>query len=291
MAKAEASTDWRKRLRASRRALKVTLEDVAHDTGLSFETLRGYENGRRNPTRESLVRVLAAVNIPLIDANEILNEAGFAGMRTRFPEDEFPSYYFTRPELDAAVERVPWPEFVVGDWMEVVAANSVAEAIWDIDFQHEKCVRTRPQMNLLSVASDHHFADRVGNWDEIVGTMASMIKGPGRPDSIDSPSPYFSEVLAEFAKGDPTFLASLATIWAAAEPLPPKVRQSYRVVWIDPEFGEMRFQCLLSTCSEPDALAFNDWHPLDAETWHVLEQVKARHARLETTGNRPPTTR
>lgn len=270
--------NWRKHLRASRRALKVNLKDLARATGLSYDTLRDYESGRRNPTRDNLIRVLHAIQIPSLESNEILNAAGFAGQRTRFPEDEFPSYYFTRNELDTAVERVPWPEFVVGDYIEVVAANSAAQAIWGIDFAHEKSVRTRAQMNLLSVASDHHFADRVGNWDEMIGTLASVFKGPGRPESIDNPSPYFSEVLAEFAKGDPVFLATLAKAWAEADPWPPRVRQHYNVFWVDPDFGEMRFHALLNTCSEPDALAFNDWHPLDADTWRVLEKVKAREA-------------
>ena len=134
-------------------------------------------------------------------------------------------------------------------------------------------------MNLLSVASDHHFADRVGNWDELIGTIAAMYKGPERPESLEAPSAFFSEVLAEFAKGDPAFLANLAKVWNAAEAVPARVRQYYRAVWIDPEFGEMRFLCVLSPCSEPDALGFNDWHPADADTWRVLEQVKARESR------------
>lgn len=276
--RAEHDESWRKELRAARRALKVTIPEVARAASLSIETVRGYENGRRTPTREHLIHVLQAINLPFMESNAILNAAGFAALRTRFPEDDFPEYFFVRGELDAAVERVPWPEFVAGDLLEVVAANRAAEAIWGIDFQHEKRTRTRAQLNLLSVASDHHFADRVGNWDEIVEFMASLYKGVPSGETLDRPSTFFNDVLAEFAKGDPAFLASLGHIWSAAKPVPPKVRQWYRIDWIDPEFGTMRFLGIISTCSEPDALAFNDWHPFDAETWRVLEQVKARAA-------------
>jgi hypothetical protein len=38
----------------------------------------------------------------------------------------------------------------------------------------------------------------------------------------------------------------------------------------------MRFICVVSTASEPDALGFNDWHPADADSWRVLELVKDR---------------
>lgn len=198
---AEHDESWRKELRAARRALKVTIPEVARAASLSIETVRGYENGRRTPTREHLIHVLQAINLPFMESNAILNAAGFAALRTRFPEDDFPEYFFVRGELDAAVERVPWPEFVAGDLLEVVAANRAAEAIWGIDFQHEKRTRTRAQLNLLSVASDHHFADRVGNWDEIVEFMASLYKGVPSGETLDRPSTFFNDVLAEFAKG------------------------------------------------------------------------------------------
>jgi transcriptional regulator with XRE-family HTH domain len=176
----DEAEDWRPRLRRARRDLHINLKDVAAATGLSYETLRGYENGRRRPTRDNLIRVLDAMDVPYIEANEILNDAGFAGRRTRFPEDEFPSYYFSRNELASAVETVGWPQFVVGNLMEVCAANTAAQALWGVDFEYEQRTRTRAQMTLLSVASDHHFADRLGNWDEVLRTMAGLFKG--RPE-------------------------------------------------------------------------------------------------------------
>jgi hypothetical protein len=41
----------------------------------------------------------------------------------------------------------------------------------------------------------------------------------------------------------------------------------------------MRFTLVISMASERDALSFHDWHPVDANTWRVLEKVKARSAR------------
>jgi hypothetical protein len=54
---------------------------------------------------------------------------------------------------------VPWPEFVINDPVEVLAVNRAAEALWRIDFAHERGVRTRAQMNLLSVAGERHTRD------------------------------------------------------------------------------------------------------------------------------------
>ncbi len=271
--------EWRAMMRTGRKRMGFTLPEVAERAGLSYEAVRGYENGRRRPTREHLLRVLGAMQANQAEVNEILLGAGFAPELTLFPEDRYPSYYFAADELDAAVGTVPWPQFVVNNTLEVMAANRAMQAGWDVDFEAERRWRTRAQMNVLSVASDHHFADRVANWDEVIGFMCAIYKGASwGGESIEDPGPLFNEVLAEFAKADEAFLTPLLAAWTSAQPLPTKARQQYRVTWVDREFGEMRFLAQITTCSEPDGFAFNDWHPLDAETWTVLERVKARAA-------------
>jgi transcriptional regulator with XRE-family HTH domain len=269
---------WRSRLRATRERLGVSRAELARRSGVPADTLRRWEDGTRNPRYTSLGAVLDALDCPSAEANALLAEAGFPPARTLFPSDRFPNYYYTVDELQDAVEQAPWPEFVTNDNAEVVAANAAVQALWLIDFAHEKSWRTSAQMNVLSVASDHHFADRCVNWEEVVAMLASVFKGrPRDPHTIDEPDPYFDAVLAEFVRGDAAFLSRLIDIFAATPAREPKCRWSHRVVWRDDEFGDMRFLGLVSTASEPDALAFNDWHPLDAASWDALERVKSRH--------------
>jgi transcriptional regulator with XRE-family HTH domain len=279
--KKEANMDdaWRRQLRTARGKLGLSQRTVAEAARISLETVRAYENGRRHPTRQHLDALLAALDVPRAEANGIIEGAGFAPPRTLFPTDRYPDYFYSAAELPKVVEQVAWPEFVTNDAMELVAVNAAAAALWGIDFHHERRVRTRAQLNVLAVASQNRFADRVANWEEVVGTMASVFKGrPREAESLDEPSTYLGEVLAEFSSGDPAFLERLIRIWAGAEPAQARCRWSYRVVWRDAEFGEMRFLGIVSTASEPDALGFNDWHPVDAGTWTVLEAVKERAA-------------
>lgn len=268
---------WRVKLRAVRLKAGVSQREVAERAGVSQESIRAYETGRRRPTRERLSAILQALETPAYDANEILEAAGFSTPETMFPEDEYPNYFFSVDELQAEVELVDWPEFVLNNANEVVAANAAVQALWGIDFARERESRTRAQLNLLSVASQRKFADRIVNWDECVATLAAVFKGrPVNPASLDEPDPYFSEVLQQFADGDPQFLSRLVRIWMATPGRDAKVRWGYRVVWRDEEFGEMRFRAMVGTASEPGGLSFNDWQPLDAETWVALERVKAR---------------
>src|SRR4051812_7095071 len=276
---------WRIKLREARDRLGLSQREVAERAGISPETVRGYESGRRRPTRERLIEILTAIGAPTYETNEVLELAGFSTPRTLFPDTEFPNYFFSIDELQSEVELVEWPEFVLNNANEVVAANAAVQAVWGIDFSKERAARTPAQMNLLSVASQRRFADRVVNWDECVATLAAVFKGrPVDPASLDEPDPYFSEVLQQFADGDPAFLARLVNVWIATPAREAKVRWSYRVIWRDEEFGEMRFRCMVGTASEPGALSFNDWIPLDPETWIVLDQIKRRAA-----ASRPPT--
>lgn len=271
-------SDWREYLRDARKRLGLSQRALAESTGVSLETVRGYESGKRNASRVGLESLIAALKIPNVIANEMRESAGFAPVMFQFAGDEHFSYRLD--ELPAAVEETPWPQFVVNDAFEVVAANAWVSAVWDIDFAHELSVRSRPQMNLLSVASDHHFADRLKNWDEVVAMFVSVFKAPYPTSySLDAPTPYFNEVIAQFLNGDPAFLARLLKIWAEAEPRKSKVRWSYPIVWEDPEFGVMRLHGIVTNASFADALAFNDWIPLDAESWQVLTKVKTRHTR------------
>ena len=268
---------WRTKLRHARDRLGLSQRDVAGRAGVSPETVRAYESGRRRPTRERLGDLLDAIPVTAHERQDILDSAGFSTPRTLYPATEYPDYFLSIDEIQPEVERVGWPAFVLSSTNEVVAANAAVQALWGIDFEEERAKRTAPQMNLLAVASERRFADRMVNWDECVGTLAAVFKGrPANPASLDDPDPYFSDVLAEFAAGDPVFLGRLVSIWVATPAMESKVRWNYRVVWHDEDFGELRFHCLVTTASEPAGLAVNDWIPLDAETWGVLERVKSR---------------
>lgn len=270
--------EWRLLIREARERAGLSQRALAERAHVSPETVRGYESGRRsNPSRDRLLRLLSALDAPRELATGILEGAGFAAPPTLFPLDEHPRYFFSVDELQSEVELIAWPEFVLNNANEVVAANTAVQKLWGIDFQQERAKRTRAQLNLLAVASQRHFADRMLNWDECVATLAAVFKGsPVRPASLDEPDPYFHQVLDEFAAGDPAFLARLVEVWASTPARDAKVRWDYRVVWQDPEYGVMRFHALVGTASEPAGLAFNDWIPVNAESWSVLEQVKAR---------------
>jgi transcriptional regulator with XRE-family HTH domain len=269
---------WCQDLRAARKRVGIARSELARRSGVPVHTLRRWEDGTRAPTLQGLKRVLDALDCPNALANGILVGAGFAPSRTLFASDRFPNYFYTVEELQTTVETVPWPEFVLNDRAEVVAANLAIQAVWRVDYVWEKAHRTAAQMNLLSVASDHRFARYLVNWEEAIGALIGAFKAsPSKPRSPDDTDDmYFNAVFAQFASGDAAFLRRLINTWQKTSPMEPKCRWTVPIVWSDEEFGEMRFTSVINTASEPDGLSFQDWVPIDAASWDVLERVKGR---------------
>ena len=119
----------------------------------------------------------------------------------------------------------------------------------------------------------------MGNWDELIRVAIAVFKGHHRGgETLDDPSPYFNHVLEEFLKGDSGYITRMLQAWADTDPIEPKIRWTYPIVWNQPGLGTMRFTCVVNTCNADLGLAFNDWIPLDSETWACLETLRSNDA-------------
>lgn len=275
----EPRTDWRARLRLARRRLGVTQDWLARKAGVSKDAIRAYETGRRLPkNREHLVRVLEAAELSRVDSNAILEELGFAPIRNL----PIPAARATWSGLDDAqrlVDHCPWVAFAVNDLVEVIAANSAFEALFGVDLARDYLDPSA--RSLLAFATTPRFADRFENWDEAAGTLVAVWKGHfTREVSLDEPSPQLSKVLESVAGGDSRYLLRLLKLWSEVELIPPVRRWYYPVVWRDDELGLLRFQGMVHTGDDPETMiSFNDWMPVDAASYAVLEAIKRRHDR------------
>ena len=285
---------WRGLLRSERLRLGLSQVGLGALVGLSAESIRKYEAGGRTPTRATLERLLRALQLSAEQGRAILHGAGFAAADTLFPAAGYPDYYFSVAELRTYVEQVPWPEFVANDLAEVVAANRAAQALWGIDFEAELARRSRARLNLLSVAAERHFSERVVNWSACLAILVGVFKGrPQDALALEDPGAFFSEVLTAYSANDPGAIPQLLSTWESTPPQAAKVRWSYPLVWREPGVGDIEFLALVSTASEPDALAFNDWIPIDPASHAQLAAIVggSRGARFvgEDTGPRPRT--
>ena len=274
----ESDRDWRAMLRRERTQLGLTQQEVGLAAGLSAETIRKYESGVRTPTRTHLLEVLRVLRVPQLRVRALLTAAGFAPSEIPLPSDTQPRYWYSVADAVAEMDRAPWPQFLSGSVMDVVAANRAASLLWGVDFALEQARRSSPQMQVIPAMAEPWFADRIVNFDECLAMVVGLLKGiPDGATALDRPSPWAERILAALTSVNPAAVASLLDAWERVPVRPLRPRWSYRIVWREPE-GEIRFTGLVGLANEPVGLSFNDWIPEDAESHRVLERVLGARA-------------
>jgi len=266
--------DWFQLLAQARSRLKITQADLAARSHVSYSSVKAYEEGKRHPSRPYLTALLDALKLDRVERNLILAAAGYAsdGMSFRPTNADLT---FTVDEAAREIERYQWPAFVVDEMMGVPCANRMAQRLWGVDLEREFLDPT--ERNLLSVASNPRFAQRCVNLDEILAILVAVWKGHHRgPESLEDPSPFFGAMLEHLLGGDPAVVGRFAHAWQTGSGRTAKLRWDYPVVWNEPNIGVMRFHAFASAASEPDGLSFNDWIPLDPDTWARLQQLRHR---------------
>lgn len=269
--------DWRQIIRTERRRVGLTQQELARRAGLATATIRKYENGSRTAPRESLERILAAVQASDATVKRVLTDRGFHYRDRRLPADRASRFFFSSTELGPFMDRVRWPMFAANELGELVAANRVARRLWGIDLAAEAARHGRARASLLVVMCEPRLAARLVNWDAMVRHYLGFRKAvmASRPISVGGGA-LVDEIETAIAEVNPRALSRIYELWPNTPPNPDKVRWSYPVVWREPGFPDMHFQGVVTTASTHDAIGFNDWIPVDAATWTSLETLLAR---------------
>ena len=173
------------------------------------------------------------------------------------------------------MERATWPQLAVGDAFDIVAANKAVRALWGIrSVEQERTRRGAMAMNIFAFMARRDLVRHITNWDEVVEAIASYVKGrPVVPEGEDEDTVLGEMFLAPFSDRDARFLDRTQAAWRRAKPLAPKVRWSYPVEWRVLRGSTIRFHGFVSPANEHDGLVFNDWIPVDTESWRRLQNA------------------
>ena len=267
---------WRTELRRAREALRLSRDALAAIAGVSAPAIKSYELGLRQPTHETLLALLDALKVDRHARNALLMDAGYApDGRQLSPQNH--NYAFSFEEAAETVTRLRWPAHVNNEFMEVVAANDIVQRIWDVDLgreYNEPVVR-----NMIAVATNPRFADRLVNWDEMVSVGISIMKGHhrGSEQLPEGQSHYFMAVMQHVLEGDPRYVQRLLALWERVPPRQPKIRWHYPVVWDHADVGRLQFTVSVTVANEDDGLYFNDWIPDDAQTLERVQKLMISH--------------
>ena len=263
-------------LRGFRAERGLTQEVLARASGLSTDAIAAYEQGRRTPRHESAIYQLAeALGLDRLDASELRVAAGFPappqGLLGRMERLRAPVSVWD--EVDG-----PWPALIMNERHEIVAWNSMANAVAEID------LGTLPPLhrNLLRMASTRRFDQYLRNWEQIIGRLISILKAEGATmeDTGDMPA-YLGAIVADIATTpeDSYLLNRLFPLWASAEPWVEGRRNVHPIEWRLADGTELSFVGVFREWSTYDGLATFDWHAANARTsaWAAEAYARSSH--------------
>ena len=127
---ASPATAFGRQLRLWRGWARLSQLELALRAGLSQRHLSFIETGRSRPGSDVVLRLAAALDIPLRDRNRLLESAGLAPHYPEVALTEGVSAPFR-----AAVSRLleahePYPAFALNRWWDVVDANTAARQLF-----------------------------------------------------------------------------------------------------------------------------------------------------------------
>jgi hypothetical protein len=249
----------------------LSRDALALAAGVSGESIRAYETGRRRPPREVLVALLDQLSVQAYERDSILTAVGYApDSRVLGADRQDPEHSFE--EALAEVNSVQWPSVITNEAMDVVAANVVAQRLWGVDLSREF---NRPvERNLLAQMSNPRIADQIANWEEAVSILLTLVKGSyGDVAENSETSKYYQACMATFLAGDPRYVQAGARIWLEVTPRIYKWRFSYPMHWRHPRHGLLRFHVLVNPVNRQKRITLNDWMPLDGHTWEATREL------------------
>lgn len=224
-------------LRTWRATRRLSQLELALEAGISSRHLSYVETGRSRPSREMVLRLADALEIPLRERNGLLLAAGFAPGYTE-TAIAAPEMTQVRRAVDLILRhQEPYPAFVLDRYWEVVGANEAAgrctRFLLDRDSTETNMLRMvfspggiRPVvMNWEELAGDllrhlHQQVVATPNDDRARALLAEILAYPGIPDGwraprLDTPS---SPLLTTWFRKDGVELGFFSTLTTFGTP-------------------------------------------------------------------------
>ena len=160
-------------LREWRRTRGKNQLDLSLDTGVSQRHLSFIENKRSVPSRQTLLDIAQALDVPLRDRNALFLAAGYAPIYSEGAWDAGEMQSITR-----AVERIlhqhePFPALVMDRYWNVLMTNKSAPRFFNCFF--DMTARTGPRNMLHLVFDPKGMRPFVAQWESVAKSLIQRV--------------------------------------------------------------------------------------------------------------------
>ncbi|MBK6686451.1 MAG: helix-turn-helix transcriptional regulator [Deltaproteobacteria bacterium] len=252
--------DFGRLLRAHRQARGLSQLALGLEAEVSTRHLSFLESDRARPTREMVLRLAEALQVPLRARNDLLIGAGLAPEFKETPL-ESPDLSDMRALLELLIRRnQPYPAMVIDRRWDLVMANQAYAAIIGAQIGQElpayQLLPPSKRPNILALFFDPAgFRPLVANWEEVARELVPRLR-------------------LESAQADPEVNSVLDPILARSDlpkpitPGPPRLMIPLR---LHTPRGTCAFFTTLSTLGTPQDVTLAElriecFHPADEET-------------------------
>ena len=148
--------------------------DLSIDTGVSQRHLSFVESGRSVPSREVLLKVARALDVPLRDRNPLLLAAGYAPVYAESAWDATEMGTVTAALRRMLRQHEPFPAVVVDRYWNVLLANEHTPRFFNEFIDLEARPKPRNFMHLMfDPAGMRPF---IANWAEVAGSLIERVR-------------------------------------------------------------------------------------------------------------------
>ncbi len=234
---------------------------LATEAGVSPRHLSFVETGRSHPSREMVLRLSEALDVPLRERNALLGAAGFAPV--------FRESLIGAPEL-APVERMlaflldqcePFPAYLLDRCMRVLRSNRAGLAVF-APFVRDRPVWREQPLNLLRLTlHPDGLRPAIVNFEEVASALLVRL---ARTASMSGSDPGLASLVDEL-RSLPGLPESVRVPDLTLAP-PPILAMHMKI-----GSAEVRFFSMLTTLGTPQDVTLQDLHiesfmPADADS-------------------------
>lgn len=255
-------------LRSWRLARHLSQEALAARAEISPRHLNFVENGRSNPSRELVLALADALDIPLRDRNSLLTLAGFAAIYRASSLDGAELRHLRRAIDYVLRQQEPYGAFVVNGHWDIVGANAGAMRVIS-QFPPRTAEGSAASRNLL-LATLHPDALRpyVVNWIEVAGLLVARLHREIAAVGGEEPQRLLATALA---------LPGVPATWRT--PMPGQSAEPFVTVHLRSPTIELQLFSMLTSIGTPldvtaEELRIETYFPADEATERVLRELE-----------------
>lgn len=195
--------DFHSSLRSWRKIRKLSQLELALNADVSQRHISWLETGRSQPSREMIVRLSDAMDVPLRDRNHLLNAAGFTNIYSEKTLDEPSMAPISNILSEMLKHHEPYPAYVLDRHWNIKMKNSAADVLFEMTENDPEAIWQavgddgNHNLALLSI-HPNGLRQFITNWDEFISLFMRRLRKEAM-ESNDETIMQAYQGLAEYA--------------------------------------------------------------------------------------------